>query len=97
MVSFRRLQFPGQQKIIVSKKWGFTPLRREEYLGLKAEGKLQQCVRALTPCVALLCLADLPLRALVPLRRDGAYVQFLKPQGDLVRNLKALDKVAASN
>ncbi|CEQ40234.1 SPOSA6832_01833, partial [Sporobolomyces salmonicolor] len=26
------LQFPGRQKIIVSKKWGFTNLSREEYL-----------------------------------------------------------------
>ena len=40
--AFRRSQykFPGRQKIIVSKNWGFTPLRREEYLERKAEGKL---------------------------------------------------------
>lgn len=37
-------QFPGQQKIIVSKKWGFTSLKREEYMQLKTEGKLQPCV-----------------------------------------------------
>merc|ERR1712230_197637 len=64
-----RYKFPGQQKIIVSKRWGFTPLRREEYLDLKNAGKLQQ---------------------------DGAYVQFLKPHGNLVNNLKALDRVAAA-
>lgn len=26
-----RYKFPGQQKIIISKKWGFTPLNRNEY------------------------------------------------------------------
>lgn len=36
-----RYKFPGQQKIIVSKKWGFTSLKREEYLQLKSEGILQ--------------------------------------------------------
>jgi len=40
--ALRRSQykFPGRQKIIVSKNWGFTPLRREEYMEKKAEGKL---------------------------------------------------------
>lgn len=33
-------KFPGRQKIIVSKNWGFTPLRREEYIKLKQEGRL---------------------------------------------------------
>jgi len=28
-------KFPGQQKIIVSKKWGFTSLMRDEYLKLR--------------------------------------------------------------
>ena len=27
-----RQQFPGRQKIIISKKWGFTNLSRAEYL-----------------------------------------------------------------
>lgn len=27
-----RPQFPGRQKIIISKKWGFTSLTRAEYL-----------------------------------------------------------------
>jgi large subunit ribosomal protein L10e len=35
-------KFPGRQKIIVSKKWGFTPVRREEYIKLRQEGKLKQ-------------------------------------------------------
>jgi large subunit ribosomal protein L10e len=40
--ALRRSQykFPGRQKIIVSKNWGFTPLRREEYMEKKAAGKL---------------------------------------------------------
>ena len=40
--ALRRSQykFPGRQKIIVSKNWGFTPLRREEYMEKKAEGKV---------------------------------------------------------
>jgi large subunit ribosomal protein L10e len=33
-------KFPGRQKIIVSKNWGFTPLRREEYVELKKEGRV---------------------------------------------------------
>ena len=41
--ALRRSQykFPGRQKIIVSKNWGFTPLRREEYLEKRAEGKVK--------------------------------------------------------
>jgi len=35
-------KFPGRQKIIVSKNWGFTPIRREEYIKLKTEGRLLQ-------------------------------------------------------
>jgi len=40
--ALRRAQykFPGRQKIIVSKNWGFTKLRRDEYLKVKEEGKL---------------------------------------------------------
>lgn len=41
--ALRRSQykFPGRQKIIVSKNWGFTPLRREEYVGKRQEGKVR--------------------------------------------------------
>jgi large subunit ribosomal protein L10e len=40
--ALRRSQykFPGRQKIIVSKNWGFTPLRREEYMDKKTTGKV---------------------------------------------------------
>ncbi|EZF16561.1 60S ribosomal protein L10-A [Trichophyton rubrum D6] len=34
-------KFPGRQKIIVSKNWGFTPLRREEYIRLRQEGRVK--------------------------------------------------------
>lgn len=41
--ALRRSQykFPGRQKIIVSKNWGFTPLRREQYTEMRAEGKVK--------------------------------------------------------
>ncbi|TGZ84223.1 ribosomal protein L10e [Ascodesmis nigricans] len=41
--ALRRSQykFPGRQKIIVSKNWGFTPLRREEYLEKRANGEVK--------------------------------------------------------
>ncbi|KAL7410781.1 putative ribosomal L10 protein [Mrakia frigida] len=55
-----RYKFPGRQKIIVSKKWGFTSVNRPEYETLKAEKKVIQ---------------------------DGAYVQFLRPKGNLLQNL----------
>jgi large subunit ribosomal protein L10e len=41
--ALRRSQykFPGRQKIIISKNWGFTPLRREEYLEKVAAGRVK--------------------------------------------------------
>jgi large subunit ribosomal protein L10e len=41
--ALRRSQykFPGRQKIIVSKNWGFTPLRREEYVEKRKEGRVR--------------------------------------------------------
>ena len=41
--ALRRSQykFPGRQKIIVSKNWGFTPLRRDDYVKLRKEGKVK--------------------------------------------------------
>lgn len=39
-----RYKFPGRQKIIVSKKWGFTSVNKEDYLKLKSEKKVVQCV-----------------------------------------------------
>ena len=41
--ALRRSQykFAGRQKIIVSKNWGFTPLRREDYVQRRQEGKVR--------------------------------------------------------
>ncbi|KAI8867124.1 ribosomal protein L10e [Ramicandelaber brevisporus] len=41
--AFRRAKYkyPGRQKIIVSKKWGFTKLDREDYVAARTAGKLQ--------------------------------------------------------
>lgn len=41
--ALRRSQykFPGRQKIIVSKKWGFTPLNRDEYVAKRKEGRVR--------------------------------------------------------
>ena len=41
--ALRRSQykFPGRQKIIVSKNWGFTPFRRDEYVEKRKEGKVK--------------------------------------------------------
>ena len=41
--ALRRSQykFPGRQKIIVSKNWGFTPLRREEYIEKRQAGRVR--------------------------------------------------------
>ncbi|KAI5807495.1 60S ribosomal protein L10-B [Peziza echinospora] len=61
--ALRRSQykFPGRQKIIVSKNWGFTPLRRAEYTEKRAAGEILE---------------------------DGAYVQFLRPKGNLAENIR---------
>ena len=39
-----RYKFPGRQKIIVSKKWGFTNVEKTEYLKLKEEKRVLQYV-----------------------------------------------------
>ena len=39
-----RYKFPGRQKIIVSRKWGFTNVNREDYLRLKEEKRVLQYV-----------------------------------------------------
>jgi large subunit ribosomal protein L10e len=36
-----KYKFPGRQKLIVSNKWGFTKLTREEYVTARQEGRLQ--------------------------------------------------------
>ncbi len=39
-----RYKFPGRQKIIVSRKWGFTNVNREDYAKLKEEKRVLQWV-----------------------------------------------------
>lgn len=39
-----RYKFPGRQKIIVSRKWGFTNVNREDYLKLKEDKRVLQYV-----------------------------------------------------
>ncbi|KAH3687740.1 hypothetical protein WICPIJ_001277, partial [Wickerhamomyces pijperi] len=36
-----RYKFPGQQKIIISKKWGFTPLNRAEYAAKRQNNEVK--------------------------------------------------------
>ena len=36
-----KYKFPGRQKLIISNKWGFTKLTREEYLVKREAGMLQ--------------------------------------------------------
>lgn len=37
-----KFKFPGRQKIVSSRNWGFTAYSREDYLQWKAEGRLQK-------------------------------------------------------
>ena len=76
-----RYKFPGRQKIIISRKWGFTNVNREDYLKLKEDKRvLQYVVHRLYPFVS-------PFAHTV--RRDGAYVQYIRPRGNLENNLRA--------
>lgn len=36
-----KFKFPGRQKIIVSRKWGFTPYDRDDYVQWKREGRIK--------------------------------------------------------
>ncbi len=35
-----KFKFPGRQKIVLSRKWGFTKHNRDEFTQLRAEGKI---------------------------------------------------------
>lgn len=35
-----KFKFPGRQKVVASRNWGFTPFSREDYLHYKKEGRL---------------------------------------------------------
>jgi len=38
-----KFKFPGRQKIVASRNWGFTPYVREDYKQWKKEGRLVTC------------------------------------------------------
>jgi len=48
-----RYKFPGRQKIIVSRKWGFTNVNREDYLKLKEDKRVLQWVHLLSSTPSL--------------------------------------------
>lgn len=59
-----RYKFPGRQKIIVSKKWGFTNVAKEEYMKLKEAKMVIQCVSLLSFIFSFLsCLLTLFMNA----------------------------------
>lgn len=64
-----RYKFPGRQKIIISKKWGFTNVNKEEYLALKADKRVLQCVYRLSSRVLL---ANDSLTGMVPTSSTSA-------------------------
>jgi hypothetical protein len=35
-----KFKFPGRQKIVTSRNWGFTPYKRDDFLAWKKEGRL---------------------------------------------------------
>ena len=74
-----RYKFPGRQKIIVSRKWGFTNVNREDYVKLKEDKRVLQYV----PCGHFMSSFAHTIY------RDGAYVQYIRPRGPLDANLRA--------
>lgn len=38
-----KFKFPGRQKVLGSKKWGFTRYERSEYAAMRADGRLSDC------------------------------------------------------
>jgi large subunit ribosomal protein L10e len=71
-----RYKFPGRQKIIISKKWGFTSLDRADYETLKSEKKVIND-GAYVQVGPIVCTGN------------GADIgQFLKPKGKLMENLR---------
>ena len=69
-----RYKFPGRQKIIVSRKWGFTNVNREDYVKLKEDKRVLQYVVIPRDFTSFVLTGSL---------RDGAYVQYIRPRGPL--------------
>lgn len=38
-----KFKFPGRQKIVESRNWGFTPFNRDDYVQWKQEGRMLNC------------------------------------------------------
>jgi hypothetical protein len=38
-----KFKFPGRQKIVESRNWGFTAFNREDYIQWKQEGRMLNC------------------------------------------------------
>lgn len=38
-----KFKFPGRQKVVASRNWGFTPYSRDDYVQWKKEGRLVNC------------------------------------------------------
>jgi len=38
-----KFKFPGRQKVVASRNWGFTPYSRDDYMQWKKEGRLVNC------------------------------------------------------
>lgn len=74
-----RYKFPGRQKIIISKKWGFTNVNKEEYPKLKAD-------KGAIKYVGVMFVCEINTD---PNLSDGAYLQFIRPKGPLEANLRA--------
>jgi len=81
-----RYKFPGRQKIIVSRKWGFTNVNREDYLKLKEDKRVLQCVSPLLLDLGTVRLTRCGADTISC--RDGAYVQYIRPRGTLETNLR---------
>jgi len=81
-----RYKFPGRQKIIVSRKWGFTNVNKEDYLRLKEEKRVLQCVYFelkfgyfCADCVAGMVPMSSSSLTAVTWRRTSACKRVLKP------------------
>ena len=78
-----RYKFPGRQKIIVSKKWGFTSLDRPDYAKLKSE---KQVIND----GAYVQVSRDWAKSEVPMLINT--LQFLKPKGPLLENLRTASR-----
>ena len=38
-----KFKFPGRQKVVASRNWGFTPYSRDDYVAWRKEGRLVNC------------------------------------------------------